>query len=292
VAVVAFVVLCLADWVLVQDLGFLGGVGTDPNSMIPFALLAVGGYLALTRLPARAGVPVGDEVPAGETEPAREVVPAGAVPGGVGAAGDGWRGWLVGNRRLVATAGIRSLMAVGAAGVIVLGAVPMAVAQASPNADPLLARSVAHSSAPRDHAAPGFALIDQYGRGVTAAGLRGRLVLLGFCPDGCVQVAREFRAAIGLLGPTGATPTSVIVGPNGRTAPALRAFQQVEEAYWAAGGLAVSGPVTRTGAVYVIDPAGYIRQAYGNADGPDTAAVESSFAVLFADAARHMLTGG
>jgi len=35
--------------VLVEDLGFLGGLGTDPNSMIPFILLASGGYLALTR---------------------------------------------------------------------------------------------------------------------------------------------------------------------------------------------------------------------------------------------------
>jgi hypothetical protein len=48
-AVGGFAVLCLAVWVLVQDLGFLGGVGTDPNSMIPFILLAAGGYLALTR---------------------------------------------------------------------------------------------------------------------------------------------------------------------------------------------------------------------------------------------------
>jgi hypothetical protein len=46
---IAFTVLCLADWVLVQDLGFLGGVGTDPNSMIPFILLAGAGYLALVR---------------------------------------------------------------------------------------------------------------------------------------------------------------------------------------------------------------------------------------------------
>ena len=29
---------CLADWVLVQDFGFLGGLGTDPNSMIPLDL--------------------------------------------------------------------------------------------------------------------------------------------------------------------------------------------------------------------------------------------------------------
>ena len=48
-ALAGFTVLCLADWVLVEDLGFLGGLGTDPNSMIPFILLASGGYLALTR---------------------------------------------------------------------------------------------------------------------------------------------------------------------------------------------------------------------------------------------------
>ena len=42
-------VFCLADWVLVQDLGFLGGLGTDPNSMIPLILLFSAGYLALAR---------------------------------------------------------------------------------------------------------------------------------------------------------------------------------------------------------------------------------------------------
>ena len=54
-ALIAFTVLCLADWVLIEDLGFFGGLGTDPNSMIPMALLAVAGYLALTRAPSRGG---------------------------------------------------------------------------------------------------------------------------------------------------------------------------------------------------------------------------------------------
>ncbi len=44
-------VFCLADWVLVQDFGFLGGLGTDPNSMIPWILLFFAGYLALTPAP-------------------------------------------------------------------------------------------------------------------------------------------------------------------------------------------------------------------------------------------------
>ena len=56
----AFVVLCLADWVLVQDLGFLGGLGTDPNSMVPMALLFVAGYLAMVRLPAGGDEPAAD----------------------------------------------------------------------------------------------------------------------------------------------------------------------------------------------------------------------------------------
>ncbi len=47
-------VLCAAVWVLVQDLGVFGGLGTDPNSMIPFALVAVGGYLAVAYAPAAA----------------------------------------------------------------------------------------------------------------------------------------------------------------------------------------------------------------------------------------------
>src|SRR5580693_4377674 len=44
--VIAMVVLCLADWVLIEDFGFFGGLGTDPNSMIPMALVVVAGYLA------------------------------------------------------------------------------------------------------------------------------------------------------------------------------------------------------------------------------------------------------
>ncbi|MGH9092872.1 MAG: hypothetical protein ACRDZR_16070, partial [Acidimicrobiales bacterium] len=47
-------VLCLATWVLVEDLGVFGGVGTDPNSMLPMLLLVAGGAAALLRQPAEA----------------------------------------------------------------------------------------------------------------------------------------------------------------------------------------------------------------------------------------------
>src|SRR5579859_5117765 len=51
-ALAIFAVLCLAAWMLVEDFGVFGGVGTDPNSMIPMVLIAVSGYLAVARAPA------------------------------------------------------------------------------------------------------------------------------------------------------------------------------------------------------------------------------------------------
>ena len=53
VTVIVAVLLCLADWVLIEDLGIFGGLGTDPNSMLPIGLILVAGYLALAPVPAR-----------------------------------------------------------------------------------------------------------------------------------------------------------------------------------------------------------------------------------------------
>ncbi len=63
-AVVVMIFVCLADWIVVQDLGFLGGLGTDPNSMIPQAILLTSGLLAMTRLPTAARAPAGTRAPA------------------------------------------------------------------------------------------------------------------------------------------------------------------------------------------------------------------------------------
>ena len=54
-AALAAIVLCVADWVFVQDLGFLGGLGTDPNSMVPQALILTAGLVAVAAVPAAAG---------------------------------------------------------------------------------------------------------------------------------------------------------------------------------------------------------------------------------------------
>src|SRR6478752_3326010 len=154
-ALIAFTVLCLADWVLIEDFGIFGGLGTDPNSMIPFVLLAVSGYLAL----------------APATAPATE--PATASPA---ASAAGWRDRVrpASLRRSVATASLGTIASVGALGLIILGAAPMAAAQASRNADPILAESIAGSSAPLNFPAKGFKLTDQHGRTVSLASLRGK----------------------------------------------------------------------------------------------------------------------
>ena len=178
-----FTVLCLADWVLIEDLGFLGGLGTDPNSMIPYVLLATAGFLAVAAAPAAAAEPAA----------AQSATPA------------SWRDRLrvPAAPQTLASAGIRSVASVGAIGVIILGAAPMAVAQASPVADTILAQSINGPSTAVDFPAPAFSLTDQGGRAVTLASLHGKVVLLTFlddtCSTDCPLIAQEFRQAGQLL---------------------------------------------------------------------------------------------
>jgi cytochrome oxidase Cu insertion factor (SCO1/SenC/PrrC family) len=297
-AMIAFTVLCLADWVLIEDLGFLGGLGTDPNSMVPMILLAAGGYLALTRVPAPASEPA--------IESAREAA--------------GWRGVLrpANMRGGLARASFGSLVTVGAVGLILLGAAPMAVAQANPNADPILAQAITGASAPLRTPAPGFRLTDQNGRTVTLASLRGKVVLLGFfdpvCTSDCPLMGQEFRQAAELLRGEAARVelVGIVLSPSYRSIPVLRAFDQQEglnavpnwryltgnltqlRAVWAHYGMVAedlpAGAMTlHNDITFVIDAQGRIRQDINSDPGPGTTATRSSFAVLFANAVRQVL---
>ena len=185
---IGFTVLCLADWVLIEDFGFLGGLGTDPNSMIPMALIAIAGYLALTPSPVTAAEPAA-AAPATNWRHRARLALDRARPANV--------------RQSVAAASIESAASVGAIGLIVLGAVPMAVAQANPVADTILAQAINGSSDQVNYPAPGFSLTDQYGRNVTLPSLRGKVVLLTFlddtCSVDCPLIAQEFRQAGQLL---------------------------------------------------------------------------------------------
>ncbi len=302
---IGFTVLCLADWVLIEDLGFLGGLGTDPNSMIPFVLLAAAGYLALARVPGEAA------------ESAAAGAPAPSWPDRIRLARDRVRPQAVG--RSVATASIQSVASVGAIGVIILGAAPMAVAQASPVADTILAQSIDGSSNPVDFPAPAFSLTDQDGRAVTLASLRGKVVLLTFlddtCSSDCPLIAQEFRQAGQLLGADTARVELVAINynPIDTQVSYIQAFDRQEGLAgvpnwrYLTGTLAQLQQVWRQYAIvppeilpagsmighgdyaFVIDQTGHMRQELDFDPGPGTPATKSSFAAQLTDAARQLM---
>jgi cytochrome oxidase Cu insertion factor (SCO1/SenC/PrrC family) len=290
-------VLCVADWVLIEDFGFFGGLGTDPNSMIPFALLAVGGYLALTQAPVTA-----------------------AEPASPAPAATSWRDRLrpASLRHGVASASFGTVAAVGALGLVILGAAPMAAAQANPNADPILAEAIAGSTAPLNFPAKPFALTDQHGRTVSLASLRGKVVLLTFldpvCTSDCPLIAQEFRAAGQLLGADSrhVELVAVVANPVYHQVADVQAFDRQEDLSNVPNWLYLTGTVPQLQQVwrnygiaaiiepagsmighsevaYVVDRNGRVRAEINMDPGPGTTATQSSFAVLLANAARQAL---
>ena len=288
----AGMVFCLATWVLVQDLGFLGGLGTDPNSMIPLILLFSAGYLAL--------IPVPQEAPAAVTAGWRAQLRPGALGRAVAAAR--WR-W-------VATA--------GALAVIVLGAAPMAAAAADRTADPILALAIAGDSSRLNLPAPGFSLTDQAGRTVSLDSLRGKVVLMTFldpvCTTDCPIIAQELKQAGRMLGAQDSRVelVAVVANPTYRSVAVTQAFDRQEGLasvpnwLYLTGSLGQLRPVWRhygvevenlpAGAMaahndlaVVIDAAGNIRREVGADPGPGTGGTQSSFAVLLSQYARDAL---
>ena len=324
-ALAAFLVLCLADWVLIEDFGFLGGLGTDPNSMIPMALLAAGGFLALTPAPAEvtAAAAVSPPAAAAVPNPAVTGQPATDLVAGP-APGQPLRGYLrpsslretTGRSMRAATFG--TMTSVAAFGVIALGAVPMAAAQTTPGASTILAQAIDGDSSPINIPAPGFSLTDQNGQLVTLSSLRGKVVLLTFldpvCVTDCPLIAQEFRQAGQLLGADRQQVELVAIDVNplytelaytqefdraeGLTgvpdwryltsSPAR--LRQVYEAYGQpAQTLPACAMVGHADIAFVIDTHGEIREELDMDPGPGTAATESSFATELASAATQTL---
>ena len=199
---------------LVQDLGIFGGLGTDPNSMIPFALLVLAGYLALLRRRRRAaaapacrrGASGGGACHGGSRPAAASAarLPRRRWPGDRAGAG-AWRDRLRPGQlaRALGAASPRTVAAAGALGVAIIGVVPMTAASASTTASPIIAEALDGSSAPLNFRAPAFQLTNQDGRQVSLASLRGKVVLLTFldpvCTSDCPLIAQEFRQADQLL---------------------------------------------------------------------------------------------
>jgi cytochrome oxidase Cu insertion factor (SCO1/SenC/PrrC family) len=302
-ALAGFIVLCLADWVLIEDFGFLGGLGTDPNSMVPFALLATAGYLAIAHVPAEATVPA----PA-DTDTA--TAPAGSR----------WhRLRTLASPRALASASIGSVAGVGAIGLIILGAAPMAAAQANPVADTILAQAVDGSAAPLNFRASSFTLTDQHGRTVTLASLRGKVVLLTFldpvCTSDCPLIAQEFREAGQQLGADDRQVdlVAIVANPVNYQIGYTQAFDRQEglsgvpnwlyltgslaqlQAVWRSYGIAADiepagAMIGHSEVAFAIDQTGRVRQELNFNPGPGTAATESSFAAELTDAARQLLS--
>ena len=221
-------------------------------------------------------------------------------------------------RQSVGTASIQSVAAVGALGLIILGAAPMAAAQASSTADPILAEAIAGLTAPLNFPAKGFQLSDQHGRSVSLASLRGKVVLLTFldpvCTSDCPLIAQEFRAAGQLLGASArhVELVAVVANPVYHQIAYTQAFdrqehltqvpdwlyltgsvpqlQQVWKNYGIAAQIVPAGSmISHPDIAYVIDQAGQVRAELNTDPGPGTTATKSSFAVLLANAARTAL---
>src|SRR4029077_3526574 len=94
------------------------------------------------------------------------VVPIGRAPVDVGS----WR------QRVIASPSyaFRFVAAFAAVGIFLVGGIPMAVAAANPNADPILATAVDGTPNPLNYPAPTFALVDQHDQPVSLASLRGK----------------------------------------------------------------------------------------------------------------------
>ena len=312
IAVLVAAVFCLADWVLIEDLGFLGGLGTDPNSMVPLILLFTAGYLAMAPAPQPEPAAAAEPTAAEDAAPAPEAQPAPATPPSRLPA------WLATASQGFARLSGRSVAALGAIAVIVAGAAPMAFASANRNADPIIAQALAGDSGPINEPAPSFTLTSQDGHQVSLSSLRGKVVLLTFldpvCTTDCPIIAQELRAADAMLGAKagGTELVAVVANPTYTSTAFTAAFtrqeglSQVPNWLYLTGSLSQLVPVWRqygidvqnlpAGAMsahndlaFVISATGRLRQEISDDPGPGTAATQSSFAGLLANSVLQVM---
>ena len=292
VGVITGVVVGLADWILVQDLGFLGGVGTDPNSMIPMVAIFTTGYLAIVRLPVRA-----QAAPEG---------PAQAAPDPTSILD-----------RLNPSYILRWLASIGAVGIVLVGAAPMALAATNPNADPILTEASNGTPNMVDYPAAQFTLSDQDGHQVSLHSLAGHTVVLTFldpvCISDCPLIAQELRVADQMLGSSASDVelVAIVNNPLYRSAALTAAFDRQEGlthlANWkfltgslpALGGAwanyDVQTQVTPAGAMiahsdilFIIDRRGHVREIFNSDPGNGNPATESSFSDLLVNQVLHV----
>jgi len=279
-AVVGAVVIGAADWVLVQDLGFLGGVGTDPNSMIPLALLVVAAYVGFAWAPAHAR--------------ARGPSPM----------------WLQGQLSAI---GALCVVLVGAVPLAAAWANPTAdpILAEAVGGPPVVENVPAPGFHLVDQRGDPVTLSDFRGRAVAIT------FLDPVCTSDCPIIAQEFRQADDLLGGKAAEVemVAVVANPQYRSTAVVDAFDQREGLDRLANWLFLTGSLAQLSNVwdvfgvqvglepagamvahdeiaYVIDRSGHMRYVLSADPGPGSGASQSSFAGLLAGELRSALRSG
>jgi cytochrome oxidase Cu insertion factor (SCO1/SenC/PrrC family) len=220
--------------------------------------------------------------------------------------------------RAFAQADARVIAGIGALGVILVGAAPMAAASVNRNADTIVARSIAGDNGLLDSPAPSFTLTSQDGRQVSLASLRGKVVLLTFldpvCTTDCPLIAQEMRSANTMLGGNASNTelVAVVANPTYRSTAYTKAFTSQENLGQLPNWLFLTGSLSQLTAVwhdygievedlpagamaahndlaFVIDSGGRMKQEISIDPGPGTAATKSSFAGLLADSVMQTM---
>jgi cytochrome oxidase Cu insertion factor (SCO1/SenC/PrrC family) len=307
----AAAVLCLADWVLVEDFGWFGGTGTDPNSMLPMLLLIGAAYVALTRVPAPAVAPTPAAAPA--SEPAVTATMSGEDAPGAVVDGQSRRWWESMSPNYL----FRAVAALGAVVIVLVGTAPMALAATNPNADPIITEALNGTPNVLDGPAPSFNLIDQSGHPVSLSSLHGHAVALTFldpvCTTDCPLIAQDFRLADARLGASSSRVemVAVVANPVYRSPAFTTAFDRQEgmshlhnwlfltgsvpqlEHTWTVYGLQVGivpagSMVAHQDLAFIIDGNGHER-AVLDSDPGNGASSSSSFSSLLVDQINQVL---
>ena len=199
-----------------------------------------------------------------------------------------------------------------ALGVIIVGAAPMAFATVNKTADPITAESIAGTNGQLDSPAPNFTLTSQYGRQVSLASLRGKVVLLAFldpvCTTDCPVIAAEMRVADTLLGSKASDTelVAVVANPTYTSVAYTRAFDLQVGLNTVPNWLYLTGSISQLASVwhdfgievedlpagamaahndvaFVISAKGVLQQEISDDPGPGTGATQSSFSSMLAD---------
>ena len=194
----------------------------------------------------------------------------------------------------------------------------MAVASLNPHADPILTEAINGTPEHADFPAFPFSLVDEHGRRVTLASLRGHVVVLTFldpvCTTDCPLIAQQLRSANGQLGaassevefvaidanPTFLEPSALLAFDRHEQMGSMRNWQYLTgplrllDALWIDYGVNVAAGSAGAMAahediIFVISPTGQVRSVFA-ADPGGTSALGSSLSTLVVDEVQRVLS--